>query len=276
MSPRPAPSYAGILRESVVAVWLGRRDLLDYALMPVIYSLALSLFIYFIADGPLLTTDAEGRPVPGDPVYFLNALVVVPTAMFVAGWIRRALHGPGGAGGLPGTVWGRSETRVMFGMIALVFGAAFVANMIGLVASMVLGPVAAQPLIAAFVVFVPTIYLLARFVLQVPAAAAGAAASFLKAWKLSAGQGHRIAFVLIATGIGSLVLTFLIVALVTMPLAAIYGGDTGIGIGGSVATSVISLLVYYAGTAVGCEALARIYRELGGPLAPPQQAAAND
>jgi hypothetical protein len=36
------------------------------------------------------------------------------------------------------------------------------------------------------------------------------------------------------------------------------------------------LLVSYAGTAVGCEALARIYRELGGRLDPPAPAAVSE
>jgi hypothetical protein len=276
MSPRPGVRLGTTLRESVTAVWLARRDLVDYALLPIIYSLALALFVTFAADGPMLTTDAEGRPVYGDPVYYLNALTILPTVMFVTGWLRRALYGPGGPERLPGTGWGRRETRVLLGMLALLVGSVLLISIIGQVAALLLGPTVAHPVVAAFVIFVPTIYLFARLVLQIPAAAGGATGGFALAWKLSAGNGHRIAFGLLVLGLGTTSLVFFVAALVSLPLAAIYGAETEIGIGGSVAVAVVTLLVYYAGTAAACETLARMYRDLGGPLSPPAPQAAND
>lgn len=267
--------YGAILRESVVAVWRARRELVDFALLPMIYSLVLALLIYLGADGPPIVADENGQPVPGDPIYLLNLLIVVPTAMFLRGWIVRALHGGNAVDKLPGLRWSGAETRLLFAMIALTVGMVLVANIIGIVLQALLGGLAGNPAIAAFAVFVPAIYLCARFAPVLVITAENRPGGFPTAWKLSAGNGHRIAFVLIALGIGTLVITFVAVALVTMPLAALYGllGGGDIGIGGNIATSIVSLLVYFAGAAIAAEALARICKALDRPAPPP---AAND
>ncbi len=248
-------------------VWQQRREWFDRALVPLVWLLALDLFL--LPDPSriaAITSGAESDQVMG---FFLSVVLylvlsLVIWSMFAAAWLRYCLSA-GSAPALSGLSWSRSESGVMGGAIRLVLilfaGFAFIMVLFG---SGVFsrGLTASSAMSFAFLALIAMAPILARVSLILPAAATGQPARLVDSWRLTQGNGLRLSFMLTALVILSYFVSFLVAATVGSLLGGILGAP--LSLGPRVVVLLVVNLTSLACSALVLAALALAYRQLGG------------
>ena len=211
-----------------------------------------------------------------------KALDVIPTVMFMVGWMRVVLLGPGRVGRLPGLAWSTRETAFLVHLlkvagITFLLIAAFTLT-VGTIdpAAIGSGPVdpelarreaLAAPLGTGFIV---SALLALRVSFGLAATAVDVPFTPRHSWAYSRGHAWTI--------IGALFVIFLASAFATLISAlvplAVLRGLLSTDLATAVITSTVAILVSYAGTAIVATAQAIIFRRLTGwregvALAPP-------
>jgi hypothetical protein len=211
-----------------------------------------------------------------------KALDVIPTLMFMVGWMRVVLLGPGRIERLPGLVWSARETAFLVHLlkvagITFLLIAAFTLT-VGTIDPTAIGsgPVdpelarreaLAAPLGTGFIV---SALLALRVSFGLAATAVDVPFTPRHSWAYSRGQAWII--------IGALFVIFFTSAIATALGAlvpfAVLRGLLGTDLGAAVITWTAAILISYAGTAIAATAQAIIFRRLTGwregvALAPP-------
>ena len=185
-----------ILRDTYAFVWLERRDFLSLALPAIVVLAILRTLIAWIemSMAPTRTDEAIGI---GDLVYSAVSLAV--WVMFAVAWHRRYL--------VPNEVttiraalrWGRRQTRFLLLAIGVgvpativLFASGFGAFLFGTL----FGEVWHALLLATFIAFLPVLVIYARLSLLFPSTSVDHRMSFSECWRITRGNGWRLALII--------------------------------------------------------------------------------
>ncbi len=258
--PPPAVklSFADILTESFRFFFGNLRVFFHIVTIPWILSLVLHI------GGAV--ADDESLPA----VLIEKALDAIPTVMFLVGWMRFSLLGPGGIGRLPGLGWSARDTAFLLyllkiGGITFLLLAAFILA-VGTIDPSLLGSGAPidpelarrEALAAPFGTgFMISALLALRVSFGLAATAVDVPFTPRQAWASSRGNGWLIVGVLFVIFFSGAVAT-MIAAMV--PLALLHA--VGTGPAAAVIGWTAAVLASYAGAAVAATAQAVIFRTL--------------
>jgi hypothetical protein len=250
--------------------WVHRRAWFDLALVPLIWLLAVDLLLAPDASRILGITAQNAQAQSGEIMGFLGSallhmiLSLVIWSAFAAAWLRACLNLM--PTGIPGLSWSATDMRVLGGAIRLVL-----ILFVGFVLVMILfgsgafsrGLTPSSAISFAFMALIVVAPVLARLGLILPAAATGQSARLGDAWRLSKGNGLRLAFLLAAL----VVLSYLVIYLVTNTADAVLGGLLGkpLSFGPKLVLHLIHKMVSLGTSALVLAALALCYRQLSGP-----------
>lgn len=261
MATVPRLEPGAIIVEALASPVRRWREFLDLATVPLLISLALQVLLRLLVEDDLHPRDMARRI---EPLLIKLADIAVPTTMFLVGWHRLVLLGPGGVGRLPGFGWGALETGFLLHLTAIL------GPMLAILA-FVYASGADSGLLragAAFGVVAAVIALRVSFGLS--ARALGVPWSIAASWRYGAGSGFAIVGATAAVGVVGSIAALLVLVLFGGLLRTI--SDGGVGFQAAMAT-VFSLATYAAAAALAT-AQAVVFRELvrfrpGAPLAPP-------
>ena len=260
-----------ILRDTYAFVWLERRDFLSLAFPAIVVLAILSTLIAWIemSMAPTRTDEAFGI---GGWVYSAVSLAV--WVMFAVAWHRRYL--------VPNEVttvraalrWGRRQTRFLLLAIAVGVLAAivFFAITIGAILFVTLfGGVWQMLHLAIFIAFLPVLLIYARLSLLFPSTSVDHRMSFSECWRVTRGNGWRLALIIFLIAAPVWVITYLI----HVTIAAIFDF---VELSESLTTDFVGAFLdealWFIGIAVGVSALSISYRALlvAPSDAPPDEA----
>jgi hypothetical protein len=252
-------SFGAILSESFRFFFGNLRAFFHLVTIPWILSLVIRIAGSTIEANSLVAVLLE------------KALDVVPTVMFMVGWMRLVLVGPYKIGRLPGSGWSARETAFLvhllkIGGMTFLLLAAF-ALTVGTIDPALLGgaPVDAETarreaLAAPFGTgFIVSALLALRVSFGLAANAVDLPCAPRQSWALSRGNAWSI--------VGILFVIFLTGAIATMASALVSLGIAraiGAGSAASVLVSTVAILVSYGGAAVAATAQAIVFRTLTG------------
>ncbi|MGE0154427.1 MAG: hypothetical protein AB7R90_17560 [Reyranellaceae bacterium] len=250
--------------------WGQKRAWFDLALVPLIWMLVIDLLLLPDASRIAGLTAQTAQAQSGEVMGFLGSVLLYMTlslaiwSTFAAAWLRACLALP--PTGIPGLSWSVTDLRVLGGAIRLVLvlfgGFALIMILFGSsVFSQGLTPSSAISF--AFLTLVAMAPILSRVALVLPAAAGGQSARFADAWRLSKGNGLRLAFMLGALVVVSYVVNYLVAVTVGALLAGILGKP--LTLGPHVVMLLVMNLMSLATSALVLAAVALCYRQLSGP-----------
>jgi hypothetical protein len=263
-------SFSEVLSESF-GFFFGHLPLFFHLVtIPWIISLLIRIFGAVVADESLVVVLAE------------KALDVVPTVMFMVGWMRVVLLGPQRIDRLPGRGWSPRETAFLIhllkvGGMTFALIAAFTLTL-GMIDPSMIGRAPVDPELARReamaaplgIGFIVSALLALRVSFGLAATAVDLPFSPRQSWAHSRGNGWTIVgtlFVIFFAGAMATMMAFLIPLSL---LRGMLGADTA----SVVVAWTVAILASYASTGVVATALAIIFRRLtgwreGSQLAPP-------
>jgi hypothetical protein len=250
--------------------WVHKRAWFDLGLVPLIWLLALDLLLLPDASRVLGVTAQNAQAQSGEIMGFFGSVLLymilslVIWSAFAAAWLRACLNLM--PTGIPGLSWSVTDMRVVGGAIRLILilfaGFALVMILFGSGAfSRGLTPSSAMSF--AFLALIAVAPVLARLGLILPAAATGQSARLGDAWRLSKGNGLRLAFLFAALVVLSYVAIYLVTATSSAVLAGILGKP--LTFGPRLVLHLIVNLMSLGTSALVLAALALCYRQLSGP-----------
>jgi hypothetical protein len=250
--------------------WHHKRTWFDLAIVPLIWLLALDLLLVPDVAKIAGLTAQTAQAKSGDVMSFLGAMLLylflslTVWSMFASAWLRACLNVP--LSSIPGLSWSIADMRVLGAAIRLVL-----ILFMGFVVVMILfgsgamsrGLTPSNAISFAFLALIAIAPLLARLSLILPAAATGQSARLIDAWRLTAGNGLRLAFMLLAL----VVLCYLAIYLATSTASALAVGILGapLTLGPRLVLHLILNVLSLGMSALVLAVVALAYRQLTGP-----------
>ncbi|MFQ5972629.1 MAG: hypothetical protein ACE5Q3_09865 [Alphaproteobacteria bacterium] len=240
--------------------WTNRRDLLDYAALPVV---VLSLFQ--VLEARLLPSAEAPDEAPSLHLSLLADTIVymVVYTMFSVAWYRRYLIGVEGPTVGAALRWrwrhmvflGRFIIVTLLPTILMLYLAASVAA----ASTGGAGAPAGVPNLLILVALVAILLAWARLLLVLPAAAIDDDASLVRAWRLSRGNSWRMLGIAILPAFPAVLVVLIVTAVVAQVL-----GLTGLteSLTARFVAHLIQQLLLFIGTAIGISALSIAYLRL--------------
>lgn len=250
--------------------WGQKRTWFDVAVVPLILLMALDLLLLPdptpIAGLTTQTAEAQSGEVMGFLgsvlLYILLSLAI--WAMFAAAWLRLCLGLT--PTGIPGLSFSAIDLRVLgaairlllvlfvgFAVVMIVFGSGVLAR----------GLTSTNAITFAFLALIAMAPILARLSLILPAAATEQSSRFADAWRMSKGNGLRLAFLLTGLVVLCYIANYLLAATIGSLLAGFLG--TPLTFGPRLVLLLAINIMSLATSALVLAALALCYRQLSGP-----------